>query len=61
MDPESSVSMSLLLNQEVSCVITAMLQNFRWAMVPTRYTVRHFAASLLVPGNDTSLVNNKTN
>lgn len=32
--------MALLLNQEVSAVVTAMRQNSRWAMIPTRYTVR---------------------
>lgn len=32
-------NLALLLNQEVSAVVTAMRQNSRWAMVPTRYTV----------------------
>ena len=30
---------SLLLNQEIAAVVTAMRQNAKWAMVPTRYTV----------------------
>ena len=30
--------LALLLNQEVSAVVTAMRQNSRWAMIPARYT-----------------------
>jgi hypothetical protein len=35
----SGLDMALLLNQQISAVVTAMRQNSRWAMVPTRYTV----------------------
>lgn len=38
-------NMALLLNQEVSAVVTAMRQNSRWAMIPTRYTVSFDIAS----------------
>ena len=37
---DRGMEMALLLNQEVSAVVTAMRKNSRWAMVPTRYTVR---------------------
>lgn len=41
MPPEEPwTKLALLLNQEVSAVVTAMRQNSRWAMIPTRYTVR---------------------
>lgn len=35
----SPQSIALLLNQEISAVVTAMRQNVKWSMVPTRYTV----------------------
>ena len=35
----SSQRIALLLNQEIAAVVTAMRQNAKWAMVPTRYTV----------------------
>ena len=29
---------ALLLNQEIAAVVTAMRQNSKWALVPTRYS-----------------------
>ena len=40
MGVQSGMEVALLLNQEVSAVVTAMRQNSKWAMVTTRYTVR---------------------
>ena len=39
MAKSSSQRIALLLNQEIAAVVTAMRQNAKWAMVPTRYTV----------------------
>ena len=48
-------NLALLLNQEVSAVVTAMRQNSRWAMIPTRYTVSlEIAASTRYRGNITT-------
>ena len=41
MGTHANLEVALLLNQEVTAVVTAMRQNSRWAMVTTRYTVRH--------------------
>ena len=39
MSKAASQRIALVLNQEITAVVTALRQNAKWAMVPTRYTV----------------------
>jgi hypothetical protein len=38
---EAPNRLALQLDAEISCVITAMRQNAKWAVVPGKYNVRH--------------------
>lgn len=40
MGPPGPGKLSLLLNAEISAVITAMRANAKWAVVPNKYNVR---------------------
>lgn len=39
--PGPAGGLSLLINAEISAVITAMRANAKWAMVPNKYNVGH--------------------
>jgi hypothetical protein len=44
---EAPNRLALQLDAEISCVITAMRQNAKWAVVPGKYNVRHQGPFLL--------------